>query len=578
MKLFGFKKISVYKYFLRYIKRYIKYEIILIILMLLASAGTLVSPYILKLIIDDVFPSSDYQLLIYILLGYVAIVVFRVLVSYGSTFIFEWVSNHIMKDMRVDLFTHLIRLPLNFYDNNKTGDIIHRINSEVNSIQNILTNSLIRIISSLCLIIGLVTMLSILNFKLFLISLAVFPVIFLNTLYFQPKIHATIKESRKKDSDILSFLMERFANIKLLKNYMRYDYEKARLDNVVDEQISLNMKITKLSATNRNISTFFTAMVPVVILGIGGMDVMKGAMTIGTLVAFIQYMNRMFDPFRDLMGLYYDMIRASVSMERIHDIITIDEEANGEGATNFIQGNCDIVLNNVSFKYKDTDVLKNINIKFESGKKYALVGASVSGKSTILNLLCRFYEIDEGSITIGNINIKDVDLKTLRNSINHISQDNQLFHDTILNNITYANENENILSVENTCRLSGILEFIDSTPKKWDTMVGDQGTTLSGGQKQRISIARSLLKVPQIILLDEATSAIDSENEREILQNICRHYTDKTIIITSHRLSTIKFVDEIIYLQDGKVIESGSHNELIKKRGYYWNLFKDQIE
>lgn len=546
--------------------------------MLLASAGTLVSPYILKLIIDDVFPSSDYQLLIYILLGYVAIVVFRVLVSYGSTFIFEWVSNHIMKDMRVDLFTHLIRLPLNFYDNNKTGDIIHRINSEVNSIQNILTNSLIRIISSLCLIIGLVTMLSILNFKLFLISLAVFPVIFLNTLYFQPKIHATIKESRKKDSDILSFLMERFANIKLLKNYMRYDYEKARLDNVVDEQISLNMKITKLSATNRNISTFFTAMVPVVILGIGGMDVMKGAMTIGTLVAFIQYMNRMFDPFRDLMGLYYDMIRASVSMERIHDIITIDEEANGEGATNFIQGNCDIVLNNVSFKYKDTDVLKNINIKFESGKKYALVGASVSGKSTILNLLCRFYEIDEGSITIGNINIKDVDLKTLRNSINHISQDNQLFHDTILNNITYANENENILSVENTCRLSGILEFIDSTPKKWDTMVGDQGTTLSGGQKQRISIARSLLKVPQIILLDEATSAIDSENEREILQNICRHYTDKTIIITSHRLSTIKFVDEIIYLQDGKVIESGSHNELIKKRGYYWNLFKDQIE
>jgi len=222
--------------------------------------------------------------------------------------------------------------------------------------------------------------------------------------------------------------------------------------------------------------------------------------------------------------------------------------------------------------------LKNINIKFESGKKYALVGASVSGKSTILNLLCRFYEIDEGSITIGNINIKDVDLKTLRNSINHISQDNQLFHDTILNNITYANENENILSVENTCRLSGILEFIDSTPKKWDTMVGDQGTTLSGGQKQRISIARSLLKVPQIILLDEATSAIDSENEREILQNICRHYTDKTIIITSHRLSTIKFVDEIIYLQDGKVIESGSHNELIKKRGYYWNLFKDQIE
>jgi len=283
--------------------------------MLLASAGTLVSPYILKLIIDDVFPSSDYQLLIYILLGYVAIVVFRVLVSYGSTFIFEWVSNHIMKDMRVDLFTHLIRLPLNFYDNNKTGDIIHRINSEVNSIQNILTNSLIRIISSLCLIIGLVTMLSILNFKLFLISLAVFPVIFLNTLYFQPKIHATIKESRKKDSDILSFLMERFANIKLLKNYMRYDYEKARLDNVVDEQISLNMKITKLSATNRNISTFFTAMVPVVILGIGGMDVMKGAMTIGTLVAFIQYMNRMFDPFRDLMGLYYDMIRASVSME-----------------------------------------------------------------------------------------------------------------------------------------------------------------------------------------------------------------------------------------------------------------------
>jgi ABC-type bacteriocin/lantibiotic exporter with double-glycine peptidase domain len=304
-------KLNLLLRFARYLKPYRKKEALLLLLMVLSSAGTLVSPYVLKIIIDTVFPTHNYSLLIQILLILLGVNIFRLGIGFLSDYLFEWVGSHITRDIRMDVFRCLLRLPMSFFNKNKVGDLVHRVNNEVNSIQGILTGTAVRLINSACTIVGLTVMLCILNWQLFLLSMLVMPLIFLNTKWFQPKIQRTVKEGREKDSGILSFLMERFANMKLIKCYVRYEFEENRLWDKIRGQIGLNLKNVILSATTRNITTLFTMLVPLMVFGVGGKQVMVGVMTVGALVAFIQYMNRIFDPFRNLMGLYFDAIRAS---------------------------------------------------------------------------------------------------------------------------------------------------------------------------------------------------------------------------------------------------------------------------
>lgn len=571
-------KIESIKFFARFLKKYIAHEALLLILMLLGSVAALASPFVLKIIIDDVFPSGSFTLLLQVLAVYFGICILRLVITYATTYLFEWVSNHLMKDMRLSLFSHLIRLPLGFFDKEKTGDVIHRVNSEVNSIQNILTGTVIRIINSLCTLLGLTVMLCILNLKLFLISLTVFPFIYINTRYYQPKIHQNIKRGRLKDSEILSYLMERFRNIKLLKSYMSYGYEEKKLHGLIDEQIDINIKNVRLSSMTRTISMLLSLLVPIVILLIGGMDVMAGAMSIGALVAFIQYTNRLFEPMRDLMGLYFDMVRAGVSMDRVYEVILLSTEKSGkvESVLEKVVGG-DLELSGVHFSYDNTPVLKDINIIFRQGKKYALIGESGCGKSTIINLLCKFYAPDRGTIKLSGRDSGTFDLETWRSNLNLVTQDNHLFHDTIKSNIIYAKENATNNELITACAWSKIDTHISKMENGYESIIGDQGVTLSGGQRQRIAIARSVLKSGGIILLDEATSAIDSETEKEIIENLFRVNTGKTIILVSHRLSAIRNVDEIICIREGRIAETGSHDQLMEKKGYYWRLYNEQV-
>ena len=372
-------KTRLFLRFAGYLKPYWGKELILLILMILAGAGTLVSPYVLKIIIDTVFPAKDYSLLIQILLILLGINVLRLGISYLSDYLFVWVSNHITRDIRMDLFRHLMQLPISFFNKNKTGDLVHRINSEVNSIQSILTGTVVRLINSSCTIVGLTIMLSILNWRLFLLSMIVMPFIFLNTRRFQPKIQKNVKQGREKDSDILSFLMERFSNIKLIKSYVRQDYESNKLLKKIEELIGLNLKNVRLTATTRNITMLFTMTVPILIFGVGGKQVMAGTMTIGALVAFIQYMNRIFDPFRDLMGLYLDAIRASVSMQRVFDLIEVAPE-DTKGEKN-IPMRKDIIFHRVHFSYDQLPVLQDFSFTFHYGKNMPWLVAAAVGKA-----------------------------------------------------------------------------------------------------------------------------------------------------------------------------------------------------
>ncbi|MDR2130457.1 MAG: ABC transporter ATP-binding protein/permease [Odoribacteraceae bacterium] len=570
-------KFRLFFRFARYLKPYWGKETVLLLMMILSSVGTLASPYVLKIIIDTVFPSHDFVLLLEILFILLGINILRLVIGYFSDYLFEWVSNHITRDIRMDLFRHLMQLPVSFFDKNKAGDLVHRVDSEVNSIRSILTGTVVRLINSVCTIVGLAIMLCILNRQLFLVSMAVMPFIFLNTRRFQPKIQQTIKQSREKDADILSFLMERFANIKLIKSYVHQNLEQKNLLRHIREQIGLNLKNVRLRATTQNITMLFTMMVPLLILGMGGKSVMAGAMTVGALVAFIQYMNRIFDPFRNLMGLYFDAIRAAVSMQRIFDLMEIKPE-DSDGAVTDIQMKQDIIFRNVHFKYDNTTVLNGLDFTFRYGKKYALAGGSGCGKSTLTALLCRFYHPQEGVIRIGDTDIRQINIHALRQRIAWVSQDNQLFHDSIEANIRYGRPDglpDEL--VEAACQ-AGIAPHIESLPEKFNTRIGDRGAGLSGGQQQRMAIARAILKNADIIILDEATAALDSDSERNILEALCALYADKTMIIISHRLSTIRNVDEIVCLDKGTIVESGSHETLLQKKGFYFQLFKEQMD
>ncbi len=572
-------KVKLYLRFSRYLKPYLSKELCLLLLMILANVGSLASPYILKIIIDDVFPTKNFNLLVTILLVWFGINMVRLVVSFLSDYLFVWISNQIVKDIRIDLFNHLIRLPMNYFDKNKTGDIIHRVNNEVNTIQSILTSSVVRLINNIIIIIGLIVVLSLLNFKLFLLFLFVIPFVFINTIYFQPKIHKNIKESREKDADILSYLVERFENIKLIKSYNRYDYENSKLNLKISQLIDNYLRNIILSSTTRHLSLFLISFTPILIYFMGGKQVFAGSMTIGALVAFVQYLTRLFEPLRDLIGLYWDAVRATVSMQRIFELFELPIQKNDNKViTDFSLKHKDIIFQDVNFYYDGNIVLDSISMKFEAGKKYAIVGSSGCGKSTIVSLLCNFYQPLQGSILIGDNELSNFEIHELRRKIALVTQDNQLFHDTIWDNIKYGKLDCTANEIEDVALLTGVNNVVNKVKDGYSSIIGDRGAKLSGGQKQRIAIARAILKKADIIILDEATSALDAESERLIVENLCKLYDDKLMIFINHRLNNVKDVDVIMFIYKGKVVEIGNHETLINNRKYYYNMYREQID
>ncbi len=587
------KSIKLLRHFIKYVRPYWSREILLFFLMVITSVGSLVSPIILKLIIDKVFPSGDFNYLMKILLLLVGINIFRITISYWSDYLYAWVSNYIVRDIRRDLFSRILNLPMSFYDKNKTGDLIHRLNSEVNSVQNMLTGSFIRFTNNMLTILGLTIALCWLDWKLFAISMVVAPVIFINTRFFQPKIHKIIKKAREKDSDLLNFFVERLENIKLIKSNSSYNYEDNKLLSKVNDIIGLNLSNVRLSSGTRSISTFLVTLSPVLIFTWGGKDVMTGAMSLGSLIAFIQYLNRLFNPMRDVMSLYWDLVRSSVSMQRIFEFMSEPTEENTNtlvetNAKNVLKkdGKCAtykfsfekrIQFKDIGFRYDGHWILNGLNLELEKGKKYALVGSSGCGKSTIISLLNRFYETQKGDVLIDDKNIEEFRLEELRKKIALVTQDNQLFHESIQENIRYGEFDSTQIQIENAAKLVGIYEHTVNLKDGFDSVIGGKGTKISGGQKQRIAIARATLKDAEIVILDEATSALDSESEKLIFRNLGKLYESKTMIIVSHRLSTIRDVDEIIYMDKGQVVEKGSYSELIEKKGLVWELFREQL-
>lgn len=569
-------KIKLLLKFFPYLKPYWTREALVLVLMIATSLCSLAPPFFLKLIIDEAFPARDYTLLMQILLALVATNFARVLLTGFSEYLYEWLGNHVVSAIRTDLFNHLIRLPVGFFEKNKTGDMINRISSDVNSVQSIITGSITRFAHSFFMVTGLTLVLCWLNVQLLVAALAALPIVLVCTRYFQPRVRRLIKESREKDADIMAFFIEQFENIKLLKSYNNYGHESAKLAARTGELIGVNLKTVVLSASAKSISMFLMSVSSILIFAVGGQQVMQQAMSIGALVAFLQYFNRLQAPARDLMSLYVDLMRASVSMQRIFEFFELEAEP-GEGAPVRITAGRPIEFRNVGYAYGATPVLENFNLKLEAGRKYALVGPSGCGKSTLINLLCRFHLPSAGIITIDGVGLNHFSLAALRQSIALVSQDNLLFRGSVWENIQYGDLAAPMQALAEVARCTGVYELAERTKGPLETGVGERGAMLSGGQKQRIAIARALLKSADVVILDEATSALDLQAEKEVLGNLFRLCEAKTIILISHRLSSIQAVDEIICLDKGGVIEKGTHCALIDNyQGYYRSFFHAQ--
>ena len=560
--------------FARYIKPYWWQSSIVFAFMVVATTSSLAFPYILMILIDEVLPDEDYYLLGILLATLAGIMSLNIISVFISNYLYRWVGNRVVFEMRSELFSHLLRLPLDFFKRNKTGDIAHRLNNDVQIVQGMLSSSVLSLVHSVLTLISLGAMLIWLDAPLFIGMSLLIPCFIVNLKYFQPKIGKVAEATQHKTSDILGFFIERFDNIKLVQSYNTHRYESDKLGRRQGELFDLEMRRTVLNLSADSIASSIMSLASVVILGWGGYQVIQGEISLGALIAFFQYFMRIFEPLRNLNRLYMDCVRASVSLRRIVEFMDVPAEIDAEPkqAKPFSFKN-KIAFKGVEFAYNGHLVLRSFDLELEKGKTYALVGASGCGKSTVVDLLCRFYQPQKGEIAIDDTPCRAFGLGNYRDRIGLVSQEAQLFRDSVLENIRYGWLDSPREEVERT---AAELEIED--PKDALTTVCDSKANLSGGQKQRIAIARAALKKPEIIVLDEATSALDSESEEKLLRRLKGQADAKTIILVSHRLSAVRVADEIVCMDGGKIVEKGTHAELIEKKGHYWELFKTQIE
>ncbi|WP_195948301.1 ABC transporter ATP-binding protein [Paraclostridium bifermentans] len=552
--------------------------LIAFLIMLTISILNLATPQITRYILDDAIRLGKTNLLIKLVLIYAAISILSELLSVAAGYIYSKMKKKVSVNLKIRLLNHLSRLSGDYYTNIKTGNILSIIHQDMFTVENfgaeILFSLIIDAITASIALFFLIKM----DFDLLIIVLALQLLIALSQSKFTKVIAAKTREIRQDAGNLSNIVQEYVSNImnvvisksksKFFKRYIKKE------KSLVSKCISLDMIIS----TNVSIASILSSLITICIYGYGGLKIIKGTMSIGELIAFQQYTGMLIGPCLSIIKSNTKIQQSLVSINRMFSIldesITIKHDNNGNRLDKNFNG--DIVFKDVTFSYDEDKTLDNINMKFEKGCMTAIVGSSGCGKSTIVNLLFRLWDIDKGQITIDNIDIRDYNLKSLRQNISIVTQDLLLFDDSIINNLTLGNKDINIELVENICRRVGIYEFITELPNGFDTSIGEKGVKISGGQKQRIAIARALLSNSSIIIFDEATSALDNISQKDILSNINSLLEQKTVIVIAHRLSTIKNADKIYVVDNGKVVESGSHQELIVNERIYYKLLSEQ--
>jgi len=556
---------------------YMKVFYILILLTLSLSVLQPIRPYITQIIIDDYVSANDLIGLKKMIVLLFSLLILNAVVMYFHTYLSGWLGQNIIKDIRIKLFSHIQNFRLKFFDKTPIGRIVTRNVSDIETIADIFGQGIAAIIGDILQLVGIVFLMFYINWKLTLISLATLPFLFLTTYIFKEKVKISFNDVRNAVANLNSFVQEHIVGMSIVQIFGNEDKEYKKFKDINNTHLSANLKAVLYYSVYFPVMELFTSIGLGLLIWFGSNQLFTGEVTLGVLIAFIMYLQLFFRPIRAIADRFNTLQMGVVSSKRIFDLLDKSERIKSNERIKDIDINGGVEFKNLWFAYNDDEyVLKNISFKIRKGESVGFVGSTGSGKTSIINLINRFYDFQKGSILVDNKKIEDYNILSLRNNLGLVSQDVFLFSDTILNNITLYNDNISEEQVWSAIKKVGAEKFINKLPNKLLFDVKERGVSLSVGQRQLISCIRIMLYDPKIILLDEATSSVDSESEAMIQRAISEILKNRTSIVVAHRLSTIKEVDKIIVIESGEIKEMGRHEELLKINGYYKKLYEMQ--
>jgi len=562
---------------------YLPQESFVLACILLGALLGLLPPLFTMWLIDRAIPAHDMHAVGIDVGGMAASAVIAAAIGVYQGYLISLVGEGIMRDIRTSLVNHLHRMPLSFFTETKTGEIMNRVSSDVDNVDSVVTGTLVSIVTNVFTMVTTVVTIFILDWRLALVALAIIPLMILPLAPVGRRMYGIRKRTREKRDEIESITQETLSisGITLIKSFVRESFERARFYGVGTDLMKLEIR---LAMVGRWFMAAIFAMIvigPAIVWLFGSWLVIHGGLTIGAIVAFVAYLGRLYTPASALAGVQVQIVSAFAVFERIFSYLDMSPESEKSDATVLGSVRGEITFDDVHFSYSpERTALDGVTFRVEPGQMAAFVGPSGAGKTTITQLVPRFYDPQQGAVRIDGVDVRDVTLASLRENVGIVTQETYLFHDTIEANLRYARPDADPLEVVAAARAANIHDFIVTLPAGYATIVGERGHKLSGGERQRLAIARVLLKNPCILILDEATSALDSANEAAIQAALVPLTEGRTSLVIAHRLSTILDADVIFVVEHGRIVEHGAHEELLRSDGayarLYWKQFRDR--
>jgi len=565
---------------LTYIRPYRRSAYLAIVCLLAGSGISVVQPYLTKVAIDRYIRTGDFAGLTLIAALYVLSLILVFALSFGQTWLINLMGQKVMYDLRMEIFSHIQKMDVSFFDKNPVGRLMTRVTTDVDALNELFTAGVISVFEDVCTLSGIVVFLFILDYKLALAIFSIIPLLFLVTLLFKIKVRGSYRRVRTAIARINAFLQENISGTAVVQIFCQEKKQYRKFTTINQEHLDANLQSIFYYSIFYPILEIIAALAIALIVWYGGLQALAGSLTIGTLVAFVQYSDRFFRPISDLSEKYTILQSAMASSERIFKLVdTKPSIFSPESPKAFSVDAGSVEFRKVTFAYNTGEpVLRDVSFKIEPGERIAIVGATGAGKSTIIALLNRFYDVHQGEILVDGQNIKDFDIQGLRSSVGIVLQDVFLFSGSVLQNIRLGNNDITEEQVHKAADTVHASRFVRQLENRFNTEVGERGCSLSVGQKQLLAFARTLAYNPRILVLDEATSSIDTETEMLIRDALDKLLAGRTSIIIAHRLSTVQNADRIIVLHRGRIREIGSHQELLRLKGIYWRLYQLQYK
>lgn len=570
----------VYRRLLKWVRPYVGHLFLAMLCMLVVAGATSATAYLVKPVLDKIFFEKNIQMLN--ILPFVVLVVYAIkgIFWYGQTYLMNYVGQKIVADLRERLYAHMIDLPLSYFGKHHTGVLMSRIINDVNLIQGAVSGAVTSLFCNFFTVIGLIGVIFYRDFKLACITMIVFPLAIMPVVKIGRKLRQISTSSQEEMGDLSTLMHETFGAARIVKAFGMEEHEKGRFRSINNRLFHWYMRAVSMRAITSPLMEFLGSIGIAAVIWYGGYQVIKGTSTPGNFFSFMAGVLMLYRPVKSLSNVHNTIQQGVAAAIRVFEVLDTGKEPKEKNGIDLPPFSKQIVYQHVYFKYRDEGgwVLKDVNLEIKKGEKVALVGPSGAGKTTIANLLPRFYELNKGRILIDDYDISQVDLDSLRSQIAIVSQDTVLFNDTIRNNIRYGRPDATSEEIIAAAKAAYAYDFIQKMPQGLDTLVGERGMKLSGGEQQRICIARAILKNAPILILDEATSFLDTESEAIVQKALENLLKDRTALIIAHRLSTIRKADKIAVVSDGQIVEQGNHEELLAKGGLYKRLYDMQFK